>query len=120
MQGKKKIRIFDTGATRDTDKDKLDFEGFLSPLVIKRYAEYLHKHRKQADGTYRDSDNWQKGIPCKVYIKSAFRHFIDWWTIHRDWHKCLQEKFEDSICAVIFNASGYLHEILRRKQNGTH
>jgi len=33
-------RTFDTGATRDTSQDKLDFEGFLSPLVIKRFGEY--------------------------------------------------------------------------------
>ena len=54
------MRTFDTGATRDSDNDKLDYEGFLSPLVLRRYAEYLHKHRKQSDGKIRTSDNWQK------------------------------------------------------------
>jgi len=80
---KEVIRRFDTGATRDTDEGKLDFEGFLSPLVLERYAQYMNKHRKQSDGKLRDSDNWQKGIPLKAYIKSLWRHFFDLWKIHR-------------------------------------
>lgn len=107
------IRKFDTGATRDTDADKLDFEGFLSPLVLERYAEYMHKNQKQSDGSLRDSDNWQKGIPMKVYAKSLWRHFHKWWKRHRRFET--DESLEDSLCAVIFNASGYLHEVLRRQ-----
>ena len=71
------MRKFNTGATRDVDNDKLDFEGFLSPTVLIRYAEYMHTHRKQSDGALRDSDNWQKGIPKEVYMKSMWRHFMD-------------------------------------------
>ncbi len=56
-------RTFETGATRDTGDDKLKFDGFLSASVIKRYAEYMHKNRIQSDGSLRDPDNWQKGIP---------------------------------------------------------
>ncbi len=117
------MRQFDTGATRNTDTDKLDFEGFLSPLVIRRYAEYLNKHRVQADGNLRDSDNWQKGIPLKVYMKSIWRHFMAMWFFHRGVGKGMYEAhakdemqlFEEAICAVIFNASGYLHELLKEK-----
>jgi len=36
-----KVRTFDTGATRDTEDGKLDYEGFLSGRVLKRYAEYM-------------------------------------------------------------------------------
>ena len=46
-------RTFDTGASRDTEAGKLDFEGFLSPPVLERYAEYLNKHRVMADGSTR-------------------------------------------------------------------
>ncbi len=114
------MREFDTGATRNTDTDKLDFEGFFSPLVFKRCAEYLNKHRVQADGKLRDSDNWQKGIPFIVYMKSLWRHFLDMWTAHRlssdkPRTKHDDEDFEEAICAVIFNASGYLHELLKVK-----
>ena len=44
---KRKIRQFNTGATRDTDEDKYDYEGFYSPLVMERFAQYMNKHRKQ-------------------------------------------------------------------------
>lgn len=108
------IRTFDTGATRDTDAGKLDFEGFLSPLVLERYAEYMDKNRQQRDGTYRDSDNWQKGIPLTAYAKSLWRHFHAFWKRHRGY--TANESLEDSLCAIIFNASGYLHEVLKDKQ----
>lgn len=107
------MRRFETGATRDVDRNKLDYEGFLSPLALHRYAEYMHKHRIQADGEMRDSDNWQKGIPLEAYAKSGFRHFMDWWGQHRGYKT--QEDLQDSICALIFNAFGYLHELQKRE-----
>lgn len=109
------VRTFETGATRDTDVNKLDYEGYLSPLVLQRYAEYLNKHRVQSDGKLRDSDNWQKGIPLSAYMKSLWRHFMDMWTHHRGW-PCKEDR-EEAICAVIFNAQGYLHELLKVKRN---
>lgn len=109
----KTIRTFSTGATRDTDLNKLDYEGFLSSLVLERYAEYLNKHRVQSDGQLRDSDNWQKGIPKDIYIKSAWRHFMAFWKVHRGYKD--ESWIEDSICAVLFNCMGYLHEHLKEK-----
>lgn len=115
------IRTFGTGATRDTDANKLDYEGFLSPLVLERYAQYLNKHRVQSDGQLRDSDNWQKGIPKETYIKSKFRHFMATWLSHRN-HIAKDEKgnhvtLEDSLCGDIFNTMGYLHELLIEKES---
>jgi hypothetical protein len=114
---KKKMREFATGATRNLDEDKLDFEGFLSPLVIQRFAEYMHKHRLQADGNLRSSDNWQKGIPKDAYMKSGFRHFMDWWTEHRG--NPSREGLEEALCALLFNVQGYLHETLHEQKKGT-
>lgn len=108
---KGKIREYKSGATRDTDEGKLDFEGFLSPLVLERYAQYMNENRVQKDGGLRDSDNWQKGIPFNDYVKSGWRHFFSWWKGHRE--GVVNEK---EICALIFNASGYLHEHLKNKQ----
>jgi len=110
------MRTFDSGATRDNDKGKWDYEGFLSPLALRRYAEYLHRHRIQADGELRESDNWQKGIPFTAYMKSAWRHFMEMWTLHRASLRAPltpkgSEDLEDAICGVIFNAMGYLHEL---------
>lgn len=105
------LRTFETGATRDTDEGKYDYEGFLSPLVIRRFGEYMHKHRVQSDGTLRDSDNWQKGIPYDAYMKSGWRHFMDWWSRHRC-DDVPQAELEEALCALMFNVQGYLHELL--------
>lgn len=115
------IREFSTGATRDTNVGKLDYEGFFSPIVLQRYAQYLHKHRTQSNGKLRDSDNWQKGIPLDTYMKSKVRHNIATWLIHRG-YPAFDEKgnivdLEESLCAEIFNAMGYLFEILEEKHN---
>ena len=107
------IRQFSTGATRDTDTGKLDFEGFLSPLVIERFGEYMHKKRRLPNGDMRESDNWQLGIPQTQYVKSAHRHFLDWWKAHRGYSTRSGDDIEDEICALIFNAQGYLHELLK-------
>ena len=94
-----------------TEEGKLDFEGFLSPLVIERYAQYMHSHRLQSDGKLRESDNWQKGIPLSAYMKSMWRHFFSVWKQYRA--KNIQE---EDLCALLFNVMGMLHETL--KKNG--
>ena len=108
------MRTFSSGATRDEEAEKMDYEGFLSPLVLQRYAAYMHRHRKQADGQLRDSDNWQKGIPRDVYMKSLWRHFMDLWLAHRG--ETAGQSEEESLCAILFNAMGYLHEQMKMTQ----
>ena len=83
MEDNGTIRKFETGATRDTSQNKNDYEGFLSPLVIEAFGDYMSENRKQSDGSVRDSDNWQKGIPITAYVKSGWRHFLQWWKLHR-------------------------------------
>ena len=112
------MREFKTGATRDNDITKNDYEGFLSPIVLERYGNYMTKHRKQADGKLRDSDNWQKGMPKDVYIKSMWRHFLDVWFIHRGYKRFDKQRNEEitideALCALLFNVMGYLFEILK-------
>lgn len=105
------IRQFESGATRDTDDGKLDYEGFLSPLALERYARYMHRHRVQADGRLRDSDNWTKGIPIPQYMKSLWRHHIEAWKAHRGYPA--KEALQDSLCGILFNTFGALHELLK-------
>jgi hypothetical protein len=117
------MREFDSGATRDSDDSKLDYDGFLSPYTLRRYAEYMDKHRIQADGKPRDSDNWQKGIPFTAYIKSLWRHLIEAWTLHRSGGSQVhylrnRYEMEEALCAIIFNASGYLHEMMKPNSVG--
>lgn len=109
----KAMRQFDTGATRNTDEEQLDYEGFLSPLSLRRFAEYMHAHRFQADGTVRDSDNWQKGIPRESYRKSLLRHTMDVWLDGREFDS--REDVENALCGVIFNAQGLLHELVKAR-----
>ena len=106
-------RTLDTGATRDTDDGKYDYEGFLCPLVLERYAEFMHWHRTLPDGSTRDSDNWQKGIPLTVYMTSMWRHFKDVWTWHRG--HTIQDHIEVALCALLFNVMGYLHELIKMR-----
>ena len=108
------IRKFNTGATRDIDKDKLDYEGFISPIVLKRYAEYMNKHRIQSNGKFRESDNWQKGIPLDVYMKSLLRHTMDLWLEHRGYKS--RDGIEEALCGIIFNSMGYLYELIKYKE----
>ena len=114
------MRQFDTGATRDGEGDKYDYEGFLCPRVLEAYAAYMHKHRRQADGQLRASDNWQKGIPRPVYIKSLWRHFHQMWKLHRGL-PAFDEKgnpvtLVEAACAILFNVMGYLHEFLKERE----
>ncbi len=108
-------RTFDTGAYRDSDEDKPDYEGFLSPLAIRRFGEYMTKHRVQSNGEIRPSDNWQHGFPLDVYMKSMWRHFHDVWMLHRG--HSVEHSYEDNpdlgeaLAALFFNVQGYLHEL---------
>lgn len=117
-----RVDTFETGAIRDIEGDKLDIEGFLSPLVIEEYSRYMHKCRQTATGL-RDSDNWQKGIPVNRYMKSLIRHAIAVWKTHRYWGKKgellgtegyrVEMYLKEELCAVIFNAMGYLFELVK-------
>lgn len=115
---KPKIREFDTGATRDTIEGKLDYVKALSPIVLRRYVQYLNEHRLQPDGKMRDFDNWKKGIPQETYHSSKGRHFFASWLLTEgykvsDNHGPVNE--EDALCGELFNTMGKLHEILKAK-----
>ena len=112
------MRDFKSGATRDVVEGKLSYFKALSPTVLKRYLQYLDKHRLQADGSMREFDNWKKGIPKDVYFDSLIRHSVDVWLaaegheIH-DNHGVIT--LEELLCAIMFNSMGLLHEILKEK-----
>jgi len=69
----------------------------------------MTKHRVQADGTVRDSDNWQKGMTLSSYIKGLKRHVQHLWLRHRRW-PVLDRKagvdIKEDLCAIIFNGKG--------------
>lgn len=110
------MKEYKTGANRNNPEGKLDYEGFLSPIVIRRFAEYMDKHRHLETGELRASDNWQKGIPKEDYMKSGWRHFQDWWMEHRGYDS--RDGLEDALCGIMFNSMGYLLEVLKEKKYG--
>jgi len=111
-------RQFESGATRDTATGKLSYVKALSPIVLRRYLQYMLAHRKQSDGTMRDFDNWKNGIPQDTYLDGLVRHCVDLWLLMdgfdaQDNHgPC---NLEDLLCAIVFNASGALHELLKKE-----
>lgn len=113
------VRTFAGGATRDTDMDKPSYVKALSPAVLRRYVEYLGKHRIQSDGGLRDWDNWKKGIPQDVYLDGLGRHFVAVWLLLQE-HSASDNHgpvtLEDSLCGIIFNAQGILYETLKQKE----
>jgi len=102
------MRTFNTGATRDQNDTKPDYAGFLSPLVIKGYGQYMHKHRKQADGTLRSSSNWKKGMSKDVYMESMWRHFLDVWLEHEGYKS--RDGLDEAMYGLLFNVMGFIHE----------
>lgn len=111
------VRVFDSGATRDADDGKLDYEAFLSPLVLERYAQYLHKHRRQSDGKLRAADNWQKHFGNGHYdvcMKSLLRHVHDMWMEHRGFGS--RDGIEDAMMAILFNTMAYADKLLKDKR----
>ncbi len=112
------IRTFDTGATRDTVQGKLSYVRILSPIVLRRYVEYMNFHAKQSDGTMREPDNWKSGFPIETYLDSLGRHLVAVWLLQQDFTETDNHgsvTLEDSLCGIIFNAMGWLHEILKTK-----
>ena len=81
----------------------------------------MHKHRLQADGSIRDSRNWQKGLTLQVYMESKWRHFYDVWALHESGEKTIiredgeEVDIEEALCGEFFNLQGYLHEYLKAK-----
>lgn len=111
------MREFDTGATRDTDVGKLAYEGFDNPFVTKRFASYMHNHRVQADGSLRDPDNWQRGIPREAYMDSLVRHVEELRQQYRN-TDTNSPSWEDTLCAIRFNVNGLIYESLQERGEG--
>ncbi|WP_334381391.1 MULTISPECIES: hypothetical protein [unclassified Bradyrhizobium] len=103
--------VFNSGAFRDADIDKIDFEGHLSPLAEEVAARYMHEHRILPDGSWRASNNWKKGISLDSYIKSLARHFQDLRRLHCGMPSRDGDDIFAAVGAIQFNINGYAHEI---------
>lgn len=102
------MRTFTTGGTRNTNDGKYSYEGFLSPLVLERFAAYMHGHRIQADGKLRAPDNWQRHFGedhFSVCMDSLLRHVMDMWLAHRGLPS--REGIENAMMGILFNVQAY-------------
>jgi hypothetical protein len=106
-------RQFSSGANRDTAEGKHDFDGFFSPLMFEAFGTYMDYNRQLPDGSIRDSDNWQLGIPLDVYRKSLWRHWFDVWRFLRGYK--IKENIIWACMGCIFNLQGIVHELLKEK-----
>ena len=114
------VRSFETGASRSADNGRYDPEAFLSPQVLEGFCEYMQRNRQLADGSLRDGDNWQKGIPLPVYAKGLNRHHLHFWARHRGAPIADENatgSVKDDLHAILFNAMGYLFELYREENN---
>jgi hypothetical protein len=108
------------GATRTDSSIRDDPEGYLSPLVVQRYCEYMTLHRLQSDGEVRASDNWQNGDYGMVFraLKGAWRHFMHLWTRLRGYpvsDGLAAADAEEDLCALLFNVNVMLHYIIKER-----
>lgn len=118
------MRNFDTGATRNSNDHKYVYNGFNSALVEKSFAEYMHSHREQADGTLRPADNWKKGIPKEAYLESLHRHYVDLWELMETGEETLVDADGHTVDkihllnAIRFNVNGLIFEHIKEKLEG--
>ena len=111
-----KNRTFSTGANRNDDKGKIEPEGYLSPLVIKAFSEYMLSHQTLEDGTKRPSDNWQKMFGddhLQVCMDSAWRHFLDLWLSHRGYKS--RGGTQEALGGLLFNIMAYWYKLLKEE-----
>ena len=116
-----KQRVFPSGANRNTNNGKFDYEGFVNPAVENSFGKYMHYHRKMEDGSLRDSDNWQKGLPSEEIMKSLLRHVMDVHLLHRG-YEVIDEQgkkvdFEECLNGVKFNVNAYILHLIKEKKS---
>ena len=94
---------FDSGMTRDTEDDKIDYSRVFDGPMLQRWAELLTRGAKKYPNTLDGKPNWMKAnseAELRRFKRSAFRHFV----------QLLQgDETEDHAAAVVFNLNGYLY-----------
>lgn len=111
------MREFETGAVRDNDDGKLNFEGALSPQVLWAFTAYMASHSKMKDGTIRSAGNWKKGFPDDVLMECLMRHVFDLWMLYEgetpvrpeDGHEV---DWNDALGGAMFNLQAIWHKKL--------
>lgn len=119
-----KMVAFGTGATRSDATAKPDFSGYISPLAMILFGEYMLRHQVQADGELRAANNWKRGMPIERYVSSLSRHIRDF---SEAWDKLALDQvagaememtmvaLEEAWGGVQFNVQGFGHEWVKMR-----
>lgn len=128
-----KMRHFETGAIRSSNKGKNEYYGFRHPVIEKSFADYMRKHQVQEDGNLRTSNNWWGGWGTEISLQSMIRHLEDLTALHSGYKvwkvydngeetiysnekpkgKVVEVSIEDCLNAIRFNTGAYLLEHLK-------
>jgi len=111
------METYESGATRTSEDGRLSYVRGLSPVVLRRYLQYLAKHRKQADGSMREFDNWKQGIPMRRSFDGLGRHFFTLWLLMEGldiYDDSGQVDIQDVLCAIMFNTMCMLYQMQPR------
>lgn len=117
MKDDGKIRISETGATRDSSINKPELAKYICPRVIKEFGEYMLKHQIQSDGTKREGDNYKKGFgktpkeSKDIIFDSLIRHILDLWLEHDGFQS--RDGIKEAIGGSFFNIMAYWEEIIK-------
>lgn len=117
---KEAMTAMESGATRSSSEGKPDYRGYISPLALRMFGEYMLRHQTQADGKQRSSDNWKKGMPLERYIESLMRHNV---AFHEVWDRYVAgglqpgdvAVLEEEMAAMYFNVQGWMHEWVKNR-----
>ena len=113
------LRMSESGAIRNSDVGKINYQGALSPLILEAYGKYIEKHSLLPDGTRRNNKNWQNlfGTPeehRQVCIESAWRHFIDLLMDHDGYES--RDGIDEALGGLMFNIQAYWFSILKERR----
>lgn len=109
------VRTFAGGATRNDDPSRIDFCKMHSLPVEFAYAEFMARNRHTPAGL-RDMDNWKSGFPFSETIESLTRHTKDLEALTFGITPMRDCDIPDTCCAILFNATAYLHKYLEELQ----
>lgn len=115
-RGGGKMRVSETGATRDTKRDKPEYSKYISPLFKEAFGEYMRRHQDTALG-HRPGDNWQRGLDQFEALDSAERH-LHTVAKHMEGIPVRDNEEDDLIdaaCAAVFNLQVIIYEELTRR-----
>lgn len=108
------VTHFESGAIRDSQEGKEEYQEAISDLTLRRYALYmLSQAKKYGKG------NWKKGISSESYSNSLDRH-LNKYRIKKNWGIDI-EPGVDHLSAALFNLQGLIHneEMEKYKKSNT-